>query len=892
MYVLIIMLGMALGAPQDKSQDMYFNHLNISLGINYKYNGLLYHNIDRVWVITKVILPKLEDISFPDVKFDADCSFVDKIHNAQRPVKTIIQSMCKSMKPLITLIKQKESYYEMAIKSILKEEIPRSLRGTRNSQVGSPNQDPVSAGRRFSRSTKGEITVLPVRRKKAIGAFVPALASLAKIAVESLSSFLQRKRNKAMSKGLTAIGSDQSLTWNSLKQLEKDFLLYGKFNVAKLHDIVRTVNGIRNRTLSLEKLLTGQDLRTLQHAHMAPGLPGIEGRLTFMHKTNLYVHSVLERQIRLYVVMLHHLKDLLDSIGILSTGKLPPMLFPPTVLENITLNAIDMVRRTHPEYELAVGHVTEYYDMTLGTFGVDTGDNMVVAFPIFVKDRSDKPKTLYELETVKVPIPDQNPDANSYSEVQYSKPYIAVNDNFYIQLRIQELRMCKMIRHVYYCEELFLIKHRTHPTCESAIFYKASPTTVYSVCTFRYFYNTTVQPSILDGGNHILLANQKAAKSLICSHNHNLPTPLAQFPYVMVNRSLLCHCRLQSGTTHLAKSLASCKDATNLKLYFTINAAFNHFMAASALPHSRIDPNQLLPERYIFDIFLNASAPSIFYNNTDIILPLDPPDTLSLLFQSFNTRHLPTKNLPFSPIERHTKIKKSTKVSFLVSTIAHIIYLTTTCVVVALIAPQVYLACKHKKLRTLVAALTLQRIPSTQALSAFEIPGNKEAKFICQDPWVSITVTIITIVTILVYLYKACSKMTFFRGYLLDSACTVYMFLSHDSYHVPVKLRGANGPFYTFVLTGQLRAQNVELIKHILWDTLNVKWINTTLNASGKRIDLPESITIPLWDKMKVRTIMAHTNARFNLMIKQDNTWYAPRTETKSIEAIKSQEEV
>ena len=26
----------------------------------------------------------------------------------------------------------------------------------------------------------------------------------------------------------------------------------------------------------------------------------------------------------------------------------------------------------------------------------------------------------------------------------------------------------------------------------------------------------------LDGGNHILLANQKAAKSLICSHNHNL----------------------------------------------------------------------------------------------------------------------------------------------------------------------------------------------------------------------------------------------------------------------------------------------------------------------------------------------------------------------------------
>ena len=150
MYFLIIMLGMVLGAPQDEPQDMYFNHLNISLGINYKYNGLLYHNIDRVWVVTKVILLKLEDITFPDVKFNTDCSFVNKIRSAAPSVKTIIQSMCRSMKPLITLIKQKEKFYEMAIQSILKEEIPQSLHGKVSSQLGRSNQDPVSAGWRFS----------------------------------------------------------------------------------------------------------------------------------------------------------------------------------------------------------------------------------------------------------------------------------------------------------------------------------------------------------------------------------------------------------------------------------------------------------------------------------------------------------------------------------------------------------------------------------------------------------------------------------------------------------------------------------------------------------------------------------------------------------------------
>ena len=107
--------------------------------------------------------------------------------------------------------------------SILKEEILWSLHGKVSSQLGHSNQDPVSAGWRFSCSAKGEMP-MPVCRKKAISAFIPAIAGLAKIAVKSLSTFLQQKRNKAMAQGLTAIRNDQSLAWNSLKQLENNFL--------------------------------------------------------------------------------------------------------------------------------------------------------------------------------------------------------------------------------------------------------------------------------------------------------------------------------------------------------------------------------------------------------------------------------------------------------------------------------------------------------------------------------------------------------------------------------------------------------------------------------------------------------------------------------------------
>ena len=217
-------------------------------------------------------------------------------------------------------------------------------------------------------------------------------------------------------------------------------------------------------------------------------------------------------------------------------------------------------------------------------------------------------------------------------------------------------------------------------------------------------------------------------------------------------------------------------------------------------------------------------------------------------------------------------------------------YLTRSCVLMCILAPQLYLAFKHKKLHTLVTAMALQRLPAIEAMSAFEIPNTKEAKLICQDPWVSIAVTIITILGVAVYLYKACSKMTFFKGYLYDNVCTVYLFISHDCYHVPLKLRELNGILHTFILNGQPKPQNMQLLKHALWDTMNIKWLGTTLNMNSKRIDLPENVNIPLWDKVKVRALLAHENIKYNIMIKQGNTWYAPRNEIRNLRPIQQEE--
>ena len=56
-----------------------------------------------------------------------------------------------------------------------------------------------------------------------------------------------------------------------------------------------------------------------------------------------------------------------------------------------------------------------YYDMQLVTFGIDKDMNLVIQFPVFIQPYTQKPLILYHLETVPVPILDQNTKAQSYT---------------------------------------------------------------------------------------------------------------------------------------------------------------------------------------------------------------------------------------------------------------------------------------------------------------------------------------------------------------------------------------------------------------------------------------------------------------------------------------------
>ena len=165
---------------------------------------------------------------------------------------------------------------------------------------------------------------------------------------------------------------------------------------------------------------------------------------------------------------------------------------------------------------------------------------------------------MYQIETVPVPILDENEQVHSYTELKIEKPYITLNEETYIMLCAQELEMGKKIGYEYYCEELLVVKSKTRYSCVSTIYFNLESDDIKGNCKFLYYYNKTdIKPSILDGGFQIILANCPSYRKIMCSHNNNIPINIPGHPYVLMNRSILCNCDVKAGSNFLLESLAA-----------------------------------------------------------------------------------------------------------------------------------------------------------------------------------------------------------------------------------------------------------------------------------------------------------------------------------------------
>ena len=94
-----------------------------------------------------------------------------------------------------------------------------------------------------------------------------------------------------------------------------------------------------------------------------------------------------------------------------------------------------------------------------------------------------------------------------------------------------------------------------------------------------YFNKTDITPTMLNGGDKIVLVNWPNDKHIICNINNDIPVKIPSHPYVLVNRRVLCNCGIEADNHYLLESIAVCDNRdSKLVMYFTVNMAFANYL--------------------------------------------------------------------------------------------------------------------------------------------------------------------------------------------------------------------------------------------------------------------------------------------------------------------------
>ena len=398
-------------------------------------------------------------------------------------------------------------------------------------------------------------------------------------------------------------------------------------------------------------------------------------------------------------------------------------------------------------------------------------------------------------------------------------------------MRQQELRSCKRIGYEFYCEELFVVKHKSSYSCESAIYFNLTTDIIKNNCNFDFYFNKTdITPTMLDGGDEIVLANWPNDKHIICNINNDIPVKIPSHPYVLVNRSVLCNCGIEADNHYLLESIATCDNRdSKLVMYFTINMAFANYL--DMFPNLT-DSFQLIKDRTTYEqpLPINLSIPDF-----DSSL-LHAPTNL----KSFMHDYAKNKEI-FDLKERHVsaveQLNNSNKNFFSNNYIVDIFMFTSS--VISLISTTliIYLFCKHKHIRTLVTSLILHKIKEVEASSK---ETNSECKTLA---YIGIILTVLSLIIVTFLHYR---KSRLCKGYKFSNAVKIMLFISDIQNYVPIKLCKTADSIHLFKIKGTLKPENIKLNKNYLWDTLEIDWKEVTVTFNDNKINLTRIVAIRL----------------------------------------------
>ena len=154
----------------------------------------------------------------------------------------------------------------------------------------------------------------------------------------------------------------------------------------------------------------------------------------------------------------------------------------------------------------------------------------------------------------------------------------------------------------------------------------------------------------------------------------------------------------------------------------------------------------------------------------------------------------------------------------------------------------IYLFCKHKHIRTLVASLILHKIKEVEAN-----PNSEETNSGCRTlAYVGIVLMVLSMVIVIFLHYR---KSRLCKGYRFLNAIKIMLFISDIQNYVPIKLCKTAGSIHLFKIKGTLKSGDIKLNKNYLWDTLEIDWNRITVTFNDNKIELPKIVAIKIQEQ-------------------------------------------
>ena len=203
--------------------------------------------------------------------------------------------------------------------------------------------------------------------------------------------------------------------------------------------------------------------------------------------------------------------------------------------------------------------------------------------------------------------------------------------------------------------------------------------------------------------------------------------------------------------------------------------------------------------------------------------------------------------------------------NFFLNQIVNIFTFASSIISIITITLVIYLFCKHKHIRTIVASLILHKAKEVEAKLTTET-NNPECSTLA---YIGMTLTILSMVVVIFLHYM---KSKFCRGYRFSNVVKTVLFISDVQNYILIKLCKTSGSLHLFRIKGILKPEDIKLNRNYLWDMLEINWNGIKLSFNDNEIDLPKIITIKMQDKIRVRRMMNRESQNFHIMIKQGIT--------------------